>query len=88
MSDAILNHSNKLYGPAWDAASVTAADADLARKPATALWVGGAGDVSVVMAGGGVVTIAGVAAGTLLPIRVDRVAAATTATSIVALYAD
>lgn len=52
-----------------------------------ALWVGGAGDLSVVFAdGGNAVTLSGVAAGTLLPIRVTKVMAATTATLITALY--
>jgi len=52
-----------------------------------ALWVGGAGDVAVVFAdGGSAVTLSGVAAGSLLPIRVTKVMAATTATLIVALY--
>lgn len=51
-----------------------------------ALYVGGAGNVSVVMAGGQTVTFSGVAAGTLLPIRVTRVRATdTTATLILAL---
>lgn len=52
-----------------------------------ALWVGGAGDLSLVFAdGGSAVTIAGVPAGTLLPVQVTKVMDATTATSIVALY--
>ena len=52
-----------------------------------ALWVGGAGDLSLVFAdGGSAVTIAGVPAGTLVPVQVTKVMDATTATSIVALY--
>jgi hypothetical protein len=41
--------------------------------PSDALWVGGAGTVKVTTVGGQDVTISGVAAGTLLPIRVTRV---------------
>ena len=53
-----------------------------------ALWVGGAGNIVVRMAGDAAdQTLVGVPAGTLLPIAVDRVKATnTTATSIVALW--
>jgi hypothetical protein len=52
-----------------------------------ALWVGGAGNLSVVMQGGQTVTFTGVPAGTQLDIHVSRVrGTGTTATSIVALY--
>ena len=54
---------------------------------ARALWVGEAGDVKVTTAGGNTVTLAGVAAGTILPVRVTRVwSSGTTADSIVALF--
>jgi hypothetical protein len=86
MSEAIFNRAANLESPAWSAAAVTPNnDADLARVPTRALWVGVLGNVSVVMAGGGTVTFVGVQG--VLPIRVDRVRATdTTATSIVALY--
>ena len=48
-----------------------------------ALWVGGAGDVSVDFTEGGTaVVFTGVPAGTMLPVTGTRVNAATTATSI------
>jgi len=52
------------------------------------LLIGGAGDVAVRMinAPSTTVTITGVVAGALLPLRVTRVMAATTATNITALY--
>lgn len=52
------------------------------------LWVGAAGDVSIVAeSDAAAVTIVGVPAGTLLPIRAKAVrVSGTTATSIVALY--
>lgn len=50
------------------------------------LYIGGAGDVSVVI-GGNSITFVGAVAGSILPIRVSRVnSTSTTATSIVALF--
>lgn len=70
------------------AAAVTTSDATNLAFPTRALFVGGAGNLSVVMAGdGGAVTFTGVAAGTTLQLRALRVnATGTTATSIVALW--
>ena len=55
---------------------------------ATALWIGGAGDVAIIAEGDtSAVTIVAIPAGTILPIRTKRVlSTGTTATSIVALY--
>ena len=64
--------------------AVTPADSDLVQ-PARALYVGGAGNLVITTTGGSVVTLAGVAAGSFVPISVKRVAAASTATSIVGL---
>lgn len=67
-------------------AAVTASDStDLGVT--RALWVGGAGNLAVQFVDvATTVTLTGVPAGTLLPIQVTKVMAATTATSIVALY--
>jgi len=52
-----------------------------------AVWVGGAGAVKVTLAGGDTVTLSGVTAGTLLPLRVTRVfSTGTDATLLVGLY--
>lgn len=75
-------------GPARTGAAVTKSD-DTELAATRALWVGGAGDLSVVFAGDETetaVTIAGVNAGQLLQVSVVKVMAATTATNIVALY--
>jgi hypothetical protein len=81
-----------LHG-AYDASVVTLADdvTDLPGGPTRALYVGGAGDVTVVMLGQAVaattVTFASVAAGTMLDVQVSRVfTTGTTATLILALY--
>lgn len=78
----------KLINPADNAAAVTPADDGSIDPPTRALYIGGAGDVKVDMVGTGTAVIfAGLAAGTMLPIRVTRVYDAdTNATSIVALY--
>lgn len=88
MADANYNRDANLESPAWDAVALTPADSDLSRPATRALYVGGAGNVKVDMSGTGTaVTFTGVLAGSILPIRVDRVYSTdTTATAIVALY--
>lgn len=49
------------------------------------LWVGGAGNLTLRTIEGDTVQLVGVQAGTLVPMRVDMVLDATTATSIVGL---
>jgi hypothetical protein len=60
----------------------------LANGPCRALWVGGAGNIAVIACGDTTaVTISGVVAGTVLPIKAKTVMSTnTTATLIVALY--
>lgn len=50
------------------------------------LYVGGAGNIAVTTIGGDILTFSGVAAGTVLPVQVIKVASATTATLINALW--
>lgn len=86
MSDAMNNVAAGPESPAWTAAVITASADNLAKVPTRAVFVGGAGgDITVTMAGGGSVQFTGVAAGTILPIRIDKMTA-TTATNVVALY--
>ncbi len=68
--------------PATTAAAVTPSDSTALTS--RAVWVGGAGDVSVRLSGATSTTVVftAVPAGTLLPISVVRVMAATTATNI------
>lgn len=67
--------------------SVTKSDSTTFSRMPRALYVGGEGDVAVRTAEGTNVTFASVPAGTILPIRCDRVlSTGTTATNIVALY--
>jgi hypothetical protein len=89
MADAIEQAAANLESPAWDAVVVSPSDgSDLARVATRALYIGGAGDIKVNMSGTGTaITFVGLLAGTILPIRVDRVYSTDTdATDIVALY--
>lgn len=73
--------------PATRAAAITPADADFASGVIyRALWIGGAGNLTVRFADdSGDVTLSAVPAGTLLPIAVKQVRTTTTATLIVGL---
>lgn len=76
-----------LTSPADNATAVTPSDSTDLAFNSRALYVGGAGNLVVTMAGGGDVTFTAVPAGSILPIRVSRVKSTnTTATSIVNLY--
>lgn len=72
---------------AHSGAAVTPSDSTI-LKPTRALWVGGAGDVAITMAGdGSVLTLVGVPAGSILPVQATKVMSTnTSATNIVALY--
>lgn len=87
MTDQFKNHARGLSSPAENAAAITPDDAaDLAEVP-RALFVGEAGDLAVVMLGGGTVTLANVPAGSLLPLRVAGVrASGTTAGRILGFW--
>lgn len=79
--------SEGLSGPADDAETITPSDAAELASITRALYVGGSGDVVVVMRGGQTVTFRAAAAGSTLPIRVKQVrATGTTATNLVGLY--
>lgn len=85
--DTCAGQSEILSSPCDNAAIVTPDnDTDLTYVT-RGLWVGGAGSVNVVLAGGQTVLFAGIQAGTLLPLRVSRVkSSSTSATNIVAIW--
>jgi hypothetical protein len=74
--------------PARDAKAVTPSNtANLPDGVCAGLWVGGLGNVRVLTREGTDVTFTAVAAGTHLPVQVQRVfATSTTASLILALY--
>ena len=85
--DHFADHAGGLSAPASDGAAVTPSDTEDLAATSRALWVGEGGDLSLVLSGGMAVTLSGVPAGTLLPVRARRIhAAGTTAGAIVALW--
>lgn len=85
--DAFKDYPITPTSPINDAASVTPDDLnDLASLP-RALYVGTAGNLAVVTAGGQSVSFNNIPAGSLLPLRARRVSATgTTAGDILALW--
>lgn len=65
---------------------LTPHDTNLLTVPCHALWVGGAGAITMITTGGDTVLLSGITAGTLLPVSASVVkATGTTATLIAAL---
>lgn len=88
MGDPYRSASRNITNPGEKAYAITPADDTELSDHCRALYVGGAGDVSVKLIGDDTpVTFSGVVAGSLLPLRVKEVrATGTTATNIVGIY--
>lgn len=87
MTDTFRRHSRSLTAPPENAATIQPSDAALLSRVTRAVFVGGAGALRVEMMGGEDIVFAGLGAGTLLPVRIQKVfATGTTATSLVALW--
>ena len=87
MTDSFRSHTRSLTSPPERALAVLPDDAADLPQVTRALYVGGAGNLTVTMRGGDVVTFEGVSGGTLLPVRVRRVyASGTTASGILGLW--
>lgn len=86
MSESFTSRAEDVTAPARHGFAVTPNDATDLVADSRAIYVGGAGTLAVQLVGGGTVSFAGLAAGTLLPVRVRRVlATGTSATQLVAL---
>lgn len=73
--------------PAEGGYAITKSDTTVLEPPTRAVWVGGAGDLAVRYFDQSTDTLKSVPAGTLLPIRVDKVlSTGTTATNISGMY--
>ena len=87
MADLFNKHMSGLESPAADAAAITPNDSTDLAITTRGIYVGGAGDISVITKDGTTLTLVGALAGTVIPIRVARVrATSTTATNLVALF--
>lgn len=87
MNDLYAAQSVRLSDPLVGGAAVTPNDSVDLPAVSRALWVGGAGNVSVLTADGSTLTFSGVPAGHMLPIRATRVrSTGTTATLILAVW--
>lgn len=85
MADRFAKQVIQLDSPAVNGVEITPGNTEL-DQTTRSLYIGGEGNVCVLMAANTVLTFASVPAGTILPIRVDKVFANTTATSIVGIY--
>jgi hypothetical protein len=86
MADNFDTFRPGLSDPLTDGVAVTTSDATVLTTT-RAVFVGGAGNLTVVTSAGTTLTLTGVTAGTLLPLRVTKVkATGTTATNIAALW--
>jgi hypothetical protein len=85
--DQFEDFTTNLSAPARDAVAVTFSDTTVFATLPRALYVGQAGNLSVLMAGGQTVLFQGIQAGTVLAIRAARInATGSTAGSVVALW--
>lgn len=86
MPDAFASHITGLSSPAQNGFAVTPSDSVDLPTNCRSLYVGTAGNIVLVTAGGTTLTFVNVGAGSILPVRADRVrATGTTAGSIIAL---
>lgn len=74
-----------MAGPMIAGAVATPSQNDLPNV-SRAIYVGGAGNLELIMANGSTLLLTAVPAGSFLPIRAQRITANTTATNIVALW--
>lgn len=84
---AVERSGGRSSSPAEGGYAITKHDTNVLEPPIRAIWVGGTGNIKVRMFDGSEVTIEDIPAGTLLPIRIDKVFSTdTTATKLVGLY--
>ena len=87
MADRYVGSGDDLLSPASRVAVVTPSDAVDLPIASKRLWIGGAGNVTLVTVGGDTVEYPSVPAGTYLQVRAARVmATGTSATNILAEY--
>ncbi|ODT76277.1 spike base protein, RCAP_Rcc01079 family [Devosia sp.] len=86
MTDRYADYVSGLESPAQHGFAATPSNSADLPEVTRALYVGGAGAVAVILASGAELSFAGVASGTILPLRVRRLkASGTTASNVVGL---
>jgi len=86
MPDRFSTHATSLVAPATHGFPITPDDAADLPEITRALYIGGAGTAVLVLASGAEITLSGLAAGTMLALRVRQVkATGTTAEQLVGL---
>ena len=86
MADDYMGYENSLTSPAIGAADIMPSDSVALPKTTRAIYVGAAGNLRLQFMSGEVVTLTGVQAGAIYPVRALLVlATGTTATGLVAL---
>lgn len=87
MSDNFADYSVGLGSPYVGAEAVVPSDTVSLSSVSRALYVGGAGDLSLVFDDGTTAVLSAATAGSFLPVRVSRVnSTGTTATNVVSLF--
>lgn len=87
MTDTFRKHSRSLTAPPENAAAIQPSDGAILGHATRAVYVGGSGTLRVEMMSGEEIVFAGLTAGMVLPVRVQKVfASGTTATDLVALW--
>lgn len=82
-----LYSGEHMNAPSGRMAAVTPSDTTQFAYTTRALYVGGSGNISLLSEAGDTVTLVGVTAGSVLPIRINRVNSTnTTATNMVAFF--
>jgi hypothetical protein len=85
--DKYTHSFNNITDPSNDAIAVTPSDNTDLSYVTKSLYIGGAGNLKVIMKSGATVTFNGLLVGTTLNIRASRIlATGTTATNIIALF--
>ncbi len=86
MTDRYQNTSSGINAPAIDAFAVTPSDVVDLNEVTRALYIGTAGDITLLTRDGSEVVFTGLVAGSILPVRTARVkATGTSAANIVGL---
>lgn len=86
MTDRYGDLSSNLTSPVSGGFAVTPSDSAALPEATRAIYVGSGGSLAVQMLWGATLTFDNVQSGSVLPLRVTKILAASTATAIVGLY--